>query len=162
MLRNLPEPVLLEEVQRVPGVLGAVRRAVEADPRPQRFLVTGSVRVELKHDVWPGTGRLVRVAMYPMTVGEQLGSEGKPFLDKLADGEGLSVPGDCPDLRGYVELALRSGFPDAALRLTGQPRQAWLESYVADLLTHDVEQLEESLTRRRDTERLRRYSRRTP
>ena len=34
-LRGLPEPVLLDEWQNVPGVLGAVRRAVEADPRPR-------------------------------------------------------------------------------------------------------------------------------
>jgi predicted AAA+ superfamily ATPase len=53
-----------------------------------------------------------------------------------------------------VELALRSGFPDPALRLTGQPRQAWLESYVEDLLTHDVEAAQEG---RRDTQRLRHY-----
>ena len=156
-LRGLPEPVLLDEWQRVPGVLGAVRRAVEADPRPNRFYVTGSVRAELEHEVWPGTGRIVRMTMYPMTVGEQLGRGGRSLLDKLADGKELAVPQDPPDLRGYVELALRSGFPDAALRLTGRAREIWLESYIDDLLSHDVEQLEEPLGRRRDPQRLRRY-----
>jgi predicted AAA+ superfamily ATPase len=156
-LRGLPEPVLLDEWQRVPGVLGAVRRAVEADPRPNRFYVTGSVRAELEHEVWPGTGRIVRMTMYPMTVGEQLGRGGRSLLDKLADGKELTVPEDPPDLRGYVELALRSGFPDAALRLTGRAREIWLESYIDDLLSHDVEQLEEPLGRRRDPQRLRRY-----
>jgi len=156
-LRGLPEPVLLDEWQRVPGVLGAVRRAVEADPHPNRFYVTGSVRAELEHEVWPGTGRLVRMTMYPMTVREQLDRSGPSLLDKLADGRELTVPEDCPDLRGYVGLALRSGFPDAALRLTGRAREMWLESYIDDLLSHDVEQLEEPLGRRRDTQRLRRY-----
>ncbi len=156
-LRGLPEPVLLDEWQRVPGVLGAVRRAVEADPHPNRFYVTGSVRAELEHEVWPGTGRIVRLTMYPMTVREQLGRGGSSLLDKVANGEELTVPEDCPDLRGYVELALRSGFPDAALRLTGRAREVWLESYIEDLLSHDVEQLEETLGRRRDTQRLRRY-----
>jgi predicted AAA+ superfamily ATPase len=156
-LRGLPEPVLLDEWQRVPGVLGAVRRAVEADPRPNRFYVTGSVRAELEHEVWPGTGRIVRMTMYPMTVGEQLGRGGRSLLDKLADGKELTVPEDPPDLRGYVGLALRSGFPDAALRLTGRAREIWLESYIDDLLSHDVEQLEEPLGRRRDPQRLRRY-----
>jgi predicted AAA+ superfamily ATPase len=156
-LRGLPEPVLLDEWQRVPGVLGAVRRAVEADPRPNRFYVTGSVRAELEHEVWPGTGRLVRMTMYPMTVGEQLGRSGEPLLDRLADGRELEVPENPPDLRGYVELALRSGFPDAALRLTGRARELWLESYIGDLLSHDVEQLEGSVGRRRDPRRLSRY-----
>lgn len=156
-LRGLPEPVLLDEWQRVPGVLGAVRRAVEADPRPNRFYVTGSVRAELEHEVWPGTGRLVRMTMYPMTVGEQLGRSGEPLLDRLADGKELKVPENPPDLRGYIELALRSGFPDAALRLTGRAREMWLESYIEDLLSHDVEQLGEASGRRRDSRRLRRY-----
>jgi len=154
-LRGLPEPVLLDEWQAVPGVLGAVKRAVDADPHRERFLLTGSVRAELENAVWPGTGRLVRVAMYPMTVREQLGRIGGPsFFDRLADGGELTVGVDPPDLRGYVELALRSGFPEAALRLSGQPRQAWLESYVEDLLTHDIEAAEEG---RRDRQRLRRY-----
>lgn len=154
-LRDLPEPVLLDEWQAVPGVLGAVKRAVDADPHRGRFLLTGSVRAELENAVWPGTGRLVRVAMYPMTVREQLGRIGGPtFFDRLADGGELTAGADPPDLRGYVELALRSGFPEAALRLSGQPRQAWLASYVEDLLTHDVEAAEEG---RRDPRRLRRY-----
>lgn len=154
-LRDLPEPVLLDEWQAVPGVLGAVKRAVDTDPRPGRFLLTGSVRAELENAVWPGTGRLVRVAMYPMTVREILGrSDASSFFDRLADGGELSVAADPPDLRGYVELALRSGFPEAALRLDGQPRQAWLESYLEDLLTHDVEAAEAG---RRDKQRLGRY-----
>lgn len=157
-LRGFIEPVLLDEWQNVPGVLGAVRRAVEADPRPSRFLVTGSVRAELDNEVWPGTGRLVRVAMYPMTVREQLGrTEGRTFFDRVVNAEALTVPDSSPDLRGYVELALRGGFPTVALHLEGRARQAWLESYVDDLLTHDVEQLEEPRTRKRDAQRLRRY-----
>jgi predicted AAA+ superfamily ATPase len=157
-LRGLPEPVLLDEWQHVPGVLGAIRRAVDADPHPNRFFVTGSVRAELENAVWPGTGRLVRWAMYPMTVREQIGrAEGLTFFDRVANRDELIVPADAPDLRGYVELAFRGGFPVPALLLTGSTRQEWLESYVENLLTHDVEQLDEPATRRRDTQRLRRY-----
>jgi predicted AAA+ superfamily ATPase len=157
-LRGLPEPVLLDEWQAVPGVLGAVRRAVEADPHAGRFLVTGSVRAELDQEIWPGTGRLVRLAMHPMTVRERLGNgDGPTLIDRIVQGTDLNPPENSPDLRGYIDLALRSGFPDPALRLTGMPRQAWLDSYVDDLLTRDVQQLEQSSTRRRDTRRLRRY-----
>src|SRR6266508_6931241 len=56
-LRGLPEPVLLDEWQVVPGVLGAVKRAVDEDPRPGRFLLTGSVRGDLDQEMCPGTGR---------------------------------------------------------------------------------------------------------
>jgi len=157
-LRGLDEPVLLDEWQVAPEVLGAVRRAVEQDPRPGRFFVTGSVRAELDHKVWPATGRLVRLSMYPMSVRERLGQvKGPTFFDRIDQGGELRVPPDSPDLRGYIELALSSGFPVPALRLMGSARLAWLESYVDDLLTHDVEQLEDPPTRRRDPHRLHRY-----
>lgn len=157
-LRGLAEPVLLDEWQEVPGVFGAARRAVDLDPRPQRFLLTGSVRAEHDNEVWPGTGRFVRLPMYPMTVRERVGDAGaKSFIDKLADGDALTVPAATPDLRGYVELSMESGFPNAALLLSGRARRMWLQSYLEDLLTHDVEGLENPTTKRRDTERLRRY-----
>jgi len=93
-----------------------------------------------------------------MTIREQLGQAGGPtFFDRVAAGEDLEVPANSPDLRGYVSLALRSGFPTAALQLTGPARAAWLASYIDDLLTHDVVQLEEPGGRRRDPKRLRDY-----
>lgn len=157
-LRGLPTPVLLDEWQAVPGTLGAVRRAVDADPSPSRFLLTGSVRGALANEVWPATGRIVRVSMYPMTLREQLGEvDGPTFFDKVATGIELTVAPDTPDLRGYVELAVAGGFPQPALFLTGARRRAWFESYLDDLLTHDIELAEEPKTRRRDSQRLRRY-----
>jgi predicted AAA+ superfamily ATPase len=157
-LRSLPEPVLLDEWQEVPGVFGAARRAVDEDPRANRFYLTGSVRAQHENEVWPGTGRFVRLDMYPMTVRERIGdATAKPFIDRLADGDPVSVPEDAPDLRGYVELCLESGLPTAALQLSGRPRRMWLSSYLRDLLTRDVAELEEPRGRPRDPDRLRRY-----
>jgi len=153
-LRGLREPILLDEWQVVPGVLGAVKRAVDADPRPGRFLVTGSVRGDLDGDLWPGTGRLTRVPMYGMTVREQANTGlGSPFLDRVTAGADLVPAPGTPDLRGYVELALHGGFPEPALRLGETARRAWLESYVDHLLTRDAEQIDGG----RDPARLRRY-----
>jgi hypothetical protein len=156
-LRQVAEPVLLDEWQAVPEVLGAVRRAVDADWRPARFLISGSVRARVELRVWPATGRIVQVAMYPMSVREQLGVTGPGFVDRLVSGDDLAVPRDTPDLRGYMELAVQSGFPRAALELSGDARQAWLRSYVEDLLTNDVDLLVPPATRPRDVQRMRRF-----
>ena len=56
-LRDLPEPVLLDEWQAVPEVLGAVKRAVDSDSSPGRYLLTGSVRADIETETWPGTGK---------------------------------------------------------------------------------------------------------
>jgi uncharacterized protein len=158
-LRGLDEPVLLDEWQVVKPSLAAVRRSVERRPEPNRYFVTGSVREEIDEDeVWPGTGRLPRVAIYPMTMRERLGKiAGPTFFDRLANGDVLEDPGEAPDLRDYIEMGLQSGFPLAALRLSGRPLRVWLEGYITDLLTHDVEALRESPTRGRDAALLRRY-----
>lgn len=153
-MRGLPEPVLLDEWQAVPGVLGAVKRAVDTRPDPGRYLITGSVRGDLEGELWPGTGRLTRIPMFGMTIAEQLGVRSfVPFFDRVAAGEDLRPAADTPDLRGYVELLLRGGFPEPALRLASSSRHRWLDSYVEHLLTRDAEQIEGG----RDPARLRRY-----
>lgn len=155
-LRGWEEPVLLDEWQVVPQVLGAVKRAVDEDPRPGRFLITGSARADIEAATWPGTGRLVRVAMFGLTEREIAGRSTAPaFFDRLADDDTLplDVPSDPPDLRGYVELALRGGFPEPALNLSAQARERWLESYVDQLITRDAELVDGG----RDPARIRRY-----
>jgi predicted AAA+ superfamily ATPase len=153
-LRAFEEPILLDEWQVTPGVLAAVKRAVDARPEPRRFLITGSVRPELDGDWWPGTGRVTRLPMYGMTVGEQIGAVPPvPWLDRVAGGEQLRPAVDTPDLRGYLELALRSGFPEPALRLSSAVRSRWLDSYLEHLLTRDADQVDVG----RDPARLRRY-----
>lgn len=153
-LRGLHEPILLDEWQLVPGVLGAVKRAVDARPTPGRFLVTGSAQGDLTGPTWPGTGRLTRIAMFGLTMRERLGPVGAPgLLDRLDDLDSLTPAPKTPDLRGYVELVLESGFPEPVLRLGPTAREHWLDSYVDQLVTRDADQL----TAGRDPARLRRY-----
>jgi predicted AAA+ superfamily ATPase len=155
-LRAQREPVLLDEWQAVPGVLGAVKRAVDADPGPGRFLLTGSVRGDIDAEAWPGTGRLVRVRMFGLSERELAARiAGPTFLEKLRAGDldAFTLPSDPPDLRGYIELALRSGYPEPALRLSGDAREAWLGGYLEQLLTRDAE----GIAGHRDPLRLRRY-----
>lgn len=155
-LRKLREPVLLDEWQEVPGVLGAVKRAVDTESRPGRFLVTGSVRADLSATTWPGTGRLVRVPLWGLTVREMYGrASATTVLDGLAaEGvDALKTPEEPPDLRDYIELALRGGFPEPALRLSERLRTSWYESYLEQVVTRDAKTADTN----RDPVRLRRY-----
>jgi len=155
-LRAMTEPVLLDEWQEVPGLMGAVRRAVDEDPRPGRFLLTGSARARRGSDVWSGIGRVVNLTMFGLTVREAMDqARGPGFLDRLssADLTEFPVPDKPPDLRGYIDLALRGGFPEPVLRLGDTARQAWLESYIDQLVNRDAENLDGA----RDPVLLRRY-----
>ena len=157
-LAGLAEPVLIDEWQVVPEVLSAVKRAVDAEPRPGRFPITGSVRGDIDSPTWPGTGRLVRVAMYGLTVAEMRRRIPKvAVLDRLAEADLeplLTDPADRLDLRGYAELALLGGFPDPVLRLPDGERSVWLESYIEQLLARD---LAGGVSGRRDVHRVRSF-----
>jgi predicted AAA+ superfamily ATPase len=138
----MAEPALLDEWQEVPEVLGAVKRAVDANPRSGRFILTGSVSAELTANSWPGTGRVARIPMWGMTTREARGAvNGKLFVDRLHDGD-TSVfppaPGPRLDLADYLDLAVAGGFPDPLLHRTAAGRRLWLDSYLDELIHHDA------------------------
>jgi predicted AAA+ superfamily ATPase len=140
-LRRMKEPVLLDEWQDVPDVLGAVKRAVDDDPRPGRFLLTGSVRSDLDAQTWPGTGRIVSLSMYGLTVRESHGHVSQDdFIDRLSrcDLEAFPTPAAPVDLVDYIQMALAGGYPETMLRLSGTARDLWLDSYVEQLITRDA------------------------
>lgn len=158
-LRRATRPVLIDEWQEVPEVLGAVKRAVDADPTPGQFLLTGSVRADLMHETWAGTGRVVRMNMYGVTERErheELDPDQLGFLTRVATTgiDDLRVPASPPDIDAYIRLALRGSFPELAYqdrseRATG----AWLTSYIDDLVTRDAVLVDQ----RKDPGKLRRY-----
>lgn len=135
------EPVLLDEWHFAPGVLGAVKRAVDADPSPGRFIVTGSVSAPLETPVWPGTGRFVWLDMLPLTVAEQSSLPARPLLDRLASGQSLRPADGTPDLRGYVELAMLGGLPQAVQAKSPAARRRVLAGYIRQLTNRDARQV---------------------
>lgn len=143
-LKRLTEPILIDEWQNVPSILPAVKRAVDDDPRGGRFILTGSVDAETDPGRWAGTGRILDVALWGMSVAEREGrGDTSTFLDRLLDGATSAddYEGSTLAAREYVEIAMQSGFPTAALRLSGLARQAWLSSYIDQLVVRDVAEL---------------------
>ena len=153
-----PFPLLLDEWQYVPDVLGAVKRAVDEGTGSGRFVLTGSAQADLTAAGWPATGRLIRAAMYGLTERELEGrSTRPPFLDLLAAGglADVTVPAGPPDVRGYIARALRGAFPEVALGDSGRARSRWLASYLDQAVSRDVSRVGTA----RDPVRLRRYLR---
>ena len=73
-----------------------------------------------------------------MTVREQNGQlAGDSIIDRMARGETIPTPGERLDTRDYLDLALRSGFPEALSISSSSARQRWLEGYVAQIITRD-------------------------
>jgi predicted AAA+ superfamily ATPase len=151
-----PRPVLIDEWQIVPDVLGVVKRAVDAGAVPGSYVLTGSSRADMQAVGWPATGRVLRVPMWGLIERELRGGQTDPSpIDVLFGGDlgqfrSLGAP---LDLRDYIAAALRSGFPEAGRLNSVRAHRLWLSSYVDQLVLRDVAFASEQ----RDPQRLRRY-----
>lgn len=157
-LRRAARPLLLDEWQEVPAVLAAVKRIVDVDASVGQFILTGSVRADLQNETWAGTGRAIRMSMYPLAERELNGrlDDQPSFFERVASSgiDDIALPARAPDIDGYVALALRGGFPELVYRdRTERQRGIWLTSYIEDLITRDAEALDLS----KDPAKLRRY-----
>lgn len=137
------QAMVIDEVQRVPDLLLAIKEAVDTDPRPGRFLLTGSARVlglRGLPDAQPG--RMETVELWPFSQGE---IDGTPdgFVDAVFT-HGPQLRHESEDSRGgYAERVARGGFPEAVARTDQRRRARFLDSYLADLINRDVIQLSE-------------------
>ena len=139
----------LDEVQREPGVLLAVKAVVDEDRprRPGRFLLTGSANLLLMAGVSETlAGRATYVPLWPFTRREQLGLGTAGIWSELL----ATRPEHWLDLVGsqavphedWSALALRGGYPTPALELEDRvSRELWYDGYVRTYLERDLQML---------------------
>lgn len=134
--------LVIDEVQRVPELVRAMKDAVEEDRRPGRFLVTGSADLLQL----PGTeeslaGRAETVVLYGLSQGELAGHR-EDFVDRLLAGDEKAMRGRAGTLsrEEYLQAACAGSFPEPLSR-TGRRRNAWFDNYVKRIMTRDVQDL---------------------
>ncbi len=135
-IRGLDRAVI-DEIQRAPGLLPAIKNAVDTDRRPGRFLLTGSANLMTVPRVADSlAGRMEVVRLLPLAQAELYG---KPpaFLEKIFNGEiprtGNVVVGD--DL---IDIVLAGGYPEALTRSKWGRRQDWHLDYIEAVVQRDV------------------------
>lgn len=145
----------IDEVQRVPDLMLSIKAEVDEDPRPGRFLLTGSARLlGLRGLPDALVGRMETIELWPFSQGELERVE-EQFIDRVFDDDrGWLVDSSSSGTEsrdGYIERSLRGGFPEAVGRVEAR-RSKFFESYVNDLIDRDVTQLAE-IERRSDLRR---------
>jgi len=152
--RNDPEallsghrPVTLDEVQREPDLLRAVKRAIDRDRQPGRFLLTGSANLALMRRVSESlAGRASYLTLWPMTRREQRGLGRCGIWDELLaarDEDWLDLlESQQSDPEDWRALALRGGFPTPAVHLhEARARTVWFDGFVRTYLERDLQDL---------------------
>ncbi|WP_207386761.1 ATP-binding protein [Frankia sp. Cppng1_Ct_nod] len=133
----------IDEVQRVPELLLALKAAVDADERPGRFLVTGSSQLSANRGVSETlAGRIERFELWPLSQSELAATAGtlrtaETFLDRLLAGVlPLEHAGDLTKT-DYLDRAVAGGYPEA-LRRSGARRAAWFDAYVETVVEREA------------------------
>lgn len=148
MLRDSPR-MILDEVQRSPELLSAVKLAVDADrPRiPGRFILTGSANLLLMHQVSESlAGRALFVTLRPLTRFERHGRGRTGIWSELlstASRRWPEVIAASGGEREPIEQAVRlGGYPVPAHELsTDEERARWYSGYVQSYLERDLRDL---------------------
>ncbi len=135
--------MIIDEIQRAPELLLAIKATVDADPRPGQFLLSGSARVlglRALPDALPG--RMETVELWPFSQGE-IDGEPDGFID-AAFALGPELEHDSDLTRAdYAARVVRGGMPEAVARENPRRRGRFLDSYVQTLIDRDVRQLSE-------------------
>ncbi|MDQ3602176.1 MAG: AAA family ATPase, partial [Actinomycetota bacterium] len=131
----------IDEIQRAPELLLAIKASVDRDPRPGRFLLTGSTRVLALADLPDAlVGRMQAVELWPLSQGEMTG-EGDAFVSAaFQHGAELDVE-SAVSRDDYAERIVRGGFPEAVRRTDARRRAQFFGAYLNNLLERDIRQL---------------------
>jgi len=136
MVRSL-ERAVIDEIQRAPQLLLAIKKSVDEDRRAGRFLLTGSANLMVMPTVADSlAGRMETLTLLPLSQSELHGTATN-WLDRAFTG---ALPNVATPLVGreLVDVVLRGGYPEAVARATPRRRTTWARQYIDALIERDV------------------------
>jgi len=142
LIRSIDSAVI-DEVQRAPDLLLAIKKAVDEDRRPGRFLLTGSANLMALPSIADSlAGRMETLVLLPLAQCEITPNpeSSLTWLDTLfADG---LLAATQPAVGGaLVDKVIRGGYPEALSRDDNRRRRAWGRQYIDALIQRDIKDI---------------------
>jgi predicted AAA+ superfamily ATPase len=129
-------PILIDEWQRLPSSWDVVRRAVDTDPSPARFILTGSA-TPADASTHSGAGRIVTIRMRPLSIAERALETPTVRLADLLSGQRPALDGSSRvSLADYTAEITGSGFP-AIRPASGRLLRSQLDGYIDRIVERD-------------------------
>jgi len=136
MIRSLDRAVI-DEIQRAPQLLLAIKKSVDEDRRPGRFLLTGSANLMAAPKVADSlAGRMETLLLLPLSQGEIEGQTAN-WLDRVFAGQ-IPKSKTLANVNDLVERVLKGGYPEVIARATARRRNTWARQYIDAIIQRDV------------------------
>jgi predicted AAA+ superfamily ATPase len=142
-IAGLSGPVFIDEIQRAPELLLAIKDVVDRDLTPGRFLLTGSANILTARTVKDAlTGRMETIPLWPLAQSE-IHEADVNFVDALFAREPPRISGATVGRNAFVDVAAAGGYPEARLR-SGRRRARWFASYIDTTLDRDLREISDA------------------
>ena len=147
---DLPDRVILDEVQRVPWLFTSIKASVDKDRRPGRFMLTGSSNVLLLPKLADSlAGRMEILRLHPFAQIEMTPSMSgldsasrSTFMQQLHGGQFHPMPAQERRMgSALADMVAAGGYPAALARKTPARRRVWYRDYIQTLVQRDVREL---------------------
>lgn len=136
--QNADSLLVIDEAQRAPELVVALKAAVDRDKRPGRFLVTGSADLlALASTQESLAGRAEPLLLHSFSQGELESNTGS-FVDAAFDGARPLQFRSRLSRGDYLERACAGGYPEALSRGSDRRRQDWYDTYLASIVNRDA------------------------
>ena len=136
-IAGISGPAVIDEIQRAPDLLLAMKERMDADNTRGQFLVTGSANLltlRSIHDALPG--RMIYLTLWPLSQGELIGRR-EDFIDRLFAGEFPRVSGVDRGRAAYARRIVTGGYPEV-IDSSPRARSRFFASYIASMLGRDL------------------------
>jgi predicted AAA+ superfamily ATPase len=131
--------LIIDEIQRVPSLLVAIKKSVDEDKRPGQYLLTGSANIQSLPSVQESlAGRISKIRLKTLSQGEIQGSQ--PVFLEHAFNKNFQYAYKPTIRQDIIQMAAGGGFPEA-IQLQGRDRKKWHLDYVEALLERDLKDI---------------------
>jgi uncharacterized protein len=136
-VKQKSKTLLIDEIQRVPSLLPAIKKNVDENTRAGQYLLTASGDIETLPSAQESlAGRISKIRLRPLCMGEIIGST--PNFLSHAFKQSFDFRWDFHEKNSLINMAFRGGFPEA-LALEDHARKKWHKEYIEAFLSRDLE-----------------------
>ncbi len=137
-IRDLSKPVVLDEVQRVPDLVLAIKEDVDRHRKAGRYLLTGSANVLTVPRVADSlAGRMEVLTLWPLSQGEIAGKQ-ENFIEAIFKKKPDQIKASKFSMVDLANRITTGGYPEPVQRNSQKRREAWFDSYLTTIIERDI------------------------
>lgn len=148
-ISGTPTPAIIDEVQRAPDIMLAIKAAVDKDRKPGQYLLTGSANLMTLAKVSETlAGRVALHELHPFTWSESENKKPSHILTDLFKEEDAPAllrkwkKSPFPDRREDVkERIISGGYPTPSMMSSISARRRWFDSYRQTYIERDIREI---------------------